>query len=156
VRRLLVPAAALGLLAMVALVAVQLLRPAEPSTQAQQARQLAAELRCPDCQALSVAESRTDAAAAIREEIAAQLAAGRSSGEIRGYFVARYGQWILLQPADPLVWMLPAAVLLAGIAAFGWWLRGARRPGSRHAAPSAAPDDAERRRVREELEALDG
>jgi cytochrome c-type biogenesis protein CcmH len=156
VRRLLVPLAALSLLAMGALVAVQLLTPPEPSTAAEQARLLASELRCPDCQALSVAESRTDAAAAIREEIAAQLAAGRSVSEIRDHFVSRYGQWILLQPADPLVWLLPAAVLLAGVAVFGWWLRGARRPGSDAAESSTPPDDAERRRVREEVEALDG
>ena len=155
-RRLLVPVAGLGLLALAVLVAVQLLIPAEPSTAAERASLLASELRCPDCQALSVAESRTDAAAAIREEIAVQLAAGRTVGEVRDHFVARYGQWILLQPADPLVWLLPAAALVAGIAAFGWWLRGGRRPGSGAADSIAPPDDAERRRVRDEVEALDG
>lgn len=155
-RRLLVPVAVLGLMALATVVALQLLRPAEPLTTAEQAKLLAAELRCPDCQSLSVAESRTDAAAAIRDQIAAQLAAGRSANEIRDHFVARYGQWILLQPADPLVWLLPAAALLAGVAAFGWWLRGARGSGSRSPTPSAPPDEAERRRVRDEIEALDG
>jgi cytochrome c-type biogenesis protein CcmH/NrfF len=156
VRRLLVPVAALGLLAVAAVVALQLLRPEEPLTAAQQARLLASELRCPDCQALSVAESRTDAAAAIREEIDAQLAAGRSASEIREHFVARYGQWILLQPADPLVWLLPVLTLLAGVAAFGMWLRGARSQGPRAPAPPTALDEAERQRIRDELEALDG
>jgi cytochrome c-type biogenesis protein CcmH/NrfF len=161
VRRLLVPAAAIGLVALAAILVLQLLRPVEPATPAEQAKQLASELRCPDCQALSIAESRTDAAAAIREEIAAQLAAGRSVSQIRDSFVARYGPWILLQPPDPLVWLLPAAVLLIGIAAFGWWLRGARRAGSHdassHAAGALAPlDEDERLRVRDEFEALDG
>jgi cytochrome c-type biogenesis protein CcmH len=155
VRRLLVPLAALGLVALAAAVGLQLLRQPEPLTATQQARQLASELRCPDCQALSVAESRTDAAAAIRDEIAAQLAAGRSASEVRDHFVARYGQWILLQPADPLVWVLPAIALLAGVAAFGWWLRAAHGRGSR-SAPTTAPDEVERQRIHDEVEALDG
>jgi cytochrome c-type biogenesis protein CcmH/NrfF len=155
VRRLLVPVAALGLMALVAAIGLQLLRQPEPLTVAQQARQVASELRCPDCEALSVAESRTDAAAAIREEIAAQLTAGRSAREIRDHFVARYGQWILLQPADPLVWLLPALVLLVGVAAFGWWLRAARGRGS-HPIPPTMPDEVERRRIHDEIEALDG
>jgi cytochrome c-type biogenesis protein CcmH/NrfF len=154
-RRLMVPMAALGVVALAAAVGLQLLRQPEPLTAAQQAGQLASELRCPDCQALSVAESRTAAAAAIRDEIAAQLAGGRSASEIRGHFVARYGQWILLQPASPLVWLLPALVLLAGVASFGWWLRAARRNGP-GAGPTAAPDDMERQRIRDEIEALDG
>jgi cytochrome c-type biogenesis protein CcmH/NrfF len=154
VRRLLVPMAALGLVALAVAVGLQLLRQPEPLTATQQARQVASELRCPDCEALSVAESRTDAAAAIREEIAAQLAAGRSATEIRDHFVARYGQWILLQPADPLVWLLPALVLLVGVAAFAWWLRAARGLGQR-VAQSTAPDEVERRRILDEIEALD-
>lgn len=155
-RRLLVPVAALGLVILAAVIAGQLLRPAEPSSPAEQAKQLASELRCPDCQALSVAESRTDAAAAIRQEIASQLAAGRSASQIRDYFVASYGPWILLQPADPVIWLLPAAALLAGLAAFGWWLRGDRSARSRPAELPPPVDEAERRRVRDELEALDG
>ena len=155
-RRLLVPVAALGLVILGALIAGQLLRPAEPLSAAEQAKQLASELRCPDCQALSVAESRTDAAAAIRREIAAQLAAGRSASQIRDQFVASYGPWILLQPADPLIWLLPAAAVVAGLAAFGWWLRGDRSARSRPATLPAPVDEAERRRVRDELEALDG
>jgi cytochrome c-type biogenesis protein CcmH len=155
-RRLLVPAAALGLVILAAFIAAQLLRPGEPSSAAEQAKQLASELRCPDCQALSVAESRTDAAATIRREIATQLAAGHSASQIRDQFVARYGPWILLQPPDPLIWLLPAAALLVGLGAFGWWLRGHRRANSPSAEPAAPLDDADRRRVRDEVEALDG
>jgi cytochrome c-type biogenesis protein CcmH len=154
-RRLLVPAAALGLVILAAVIAAQLLRSAEPSSAAEQAKQLASELRCPDCQALSVAESRTDAAAAIRQEIAAQLAAGHSASQIRDSFVTRYGPWILLQPPDPLIWLLPAATLLVGLVAFGWWLRG-HRSSSPSAGIPAPLDEADRRRVRDEVEALDG
>ena len=155
-RRLLVPAAALGLVILAAIVAAQLLRPVEPTSAAEQAKQLASELRCPDCQALSVAESRTDAAAAIRQEIAVQLAAGRSASQIRDSFVTRYGPWILLQPPDPLIWLLPAAALLVGLVAFGWWLLGHRSANPPSAGISASLDEADRRRVRDEVEALDG
>jgi cytochrome c-type biogenesis protein CcmH len=151
--RQLTPLAAVALVALAAAVAVVLLRPSAPPTAAEQAQQLAAELRCPDCQALSVAESRTTAAEAIRAEIAEQLAAGRSADQIRASFVARYGEWILLQPADPLVWALPLLALLAGIGAFWWWLRGRRRSGPVTTPP---PADKDRQRVRDELEALDG
>jgi len=154
-RRLLTPSAAVALLVLGAFVALQLARPSVPPSADEQAAQLAAELRCPDCQALSVAESRTAAADAIRGEIAEQLAAGRSPDEVRDHFVARYGQWILLQPADPLIWLLPVAALMLGAAAFGWWLRGSLR-GRATAGVEGAASDEERRRVRDELEALDG
>lgn len=154
-RRALRPAAAIGLLALAAIVGLSVLQPRTPPTQAEEAAALAAELRCPDCQSLSVAESRTAAADAIRREIAVQLAAGRSPDEVRQHFVARYGQWILLEPADPLIWLLPALALLAGIGAFAWWLRRSA------AAPvpfgtASAVDDVDRRRVRDEVESLDG
>jgi cytochrome c-type biogenesis protein CcmH len=154
-RHLLTPLAAMALLALGALVALQLMRPPVPPSADEQAAQLAAELRCPDCQALSVAESRTVAAEAIRREIAEQLTAGRTTDEVRDHFVARYGQWILLQPANPLIWLLPVAALLLGAAAFGWWLRGSLR-GGRAADVERAASDEERQRVRDELEALDG
>jgi cytochrome c-type biogenesis protein CcmH len=149
------PGATLGLAALgigVLLVAVQ---PAAPTTRQEQARALAAELRCPDCESLSVAESRTAAAAAIRAEIDEQLAAGRSPADVRATFVARYGEWILLQPTGPFIWLVPIAALLAGVALVAWWLRGRRSPS---AAPplSAGVAVAERQRIRDEAELLDG
>jgi cytochrome c-type biogenesis protein CcmH len=151
-RRLALPLAVAALLALGGLVAVELLRPPAPATQAEEARQVAAELRCPDCQALSVAESQTASAAAIRREIADQLAAGRTPDQVRDYFVARYGDWILLAPPSPLVWWLPALALVAGVGLLGWWLRGRRRG----AAPSVAmPTRDERALISEEVEQLD-
>jgi cytochrome c-type biogenesis protein CcmH/NrfF len=159
-RRWLLVLAGAGLLALGVAVALTLLQPAPVLTADEQAQRLAAELRCPDCQALSVAESRTASADAIRADISAQLAAGRSVDEVRQHFVDRYGQWILLQPADPLIWLLPLAVVAIGVAVFAWWLL-ARRSGEADAGAGVAggeatPDDAARRAVRDELEALDG
>jgi len=160
VRRWLLPLAVVGLATLGVLLLAMMLQRAPTLTINEQAQLLAGELRCPDCQALSVAESHTAAADAIRAEIAEQLAAGRSVDEVRQHFVDRYGQWILLQPADPLIWLLPLVVVAIGVGLFAWWLR-ARPTGEADAADretdaQMAPDDEARRAVRDELEALDG
>lgn len=84
--------------------------------------QVASTLRCPTCQNLSVADSDSQMARGMRETIAEQLASGRSAEEVRGYFVDRYGEWVLLSPEREgfgwVVWLLPVAgVGLAGVAA---------------------------------------
>jgi cytochrome c-type biogenesis protein CcmH len=153
-RSLALPVAAAALLALAAVAALQMLAPREAASTAEQTRAIAAELRCPDCQALSVAESSSAAAAAIRAEIAAQLGAGRTADEIRQHFVARYGDWILLSPTNPLAWWLPALALLAASALFGWWwIRGRRA--SRERQPAPVPIESDRQRVRDAAEALD-
>lgn len=151
-RRLALPVAMAALLALGALVLVEALNPAAPLTQAEQAARIAAELRCPDCQALSVAESQTAAAAAIRREIVALLEAGQTPAQVRQHFVDRYGEWILQAPRTPLVWLPPAAAVLLGIGVLAWWLRRGR---SLPVAPAASGGDAVRDRIRDELERLD-
>ena len=152
-RRLALPVAVAALLALGALVALEALRPRAGLTDAEQAQQIAAELRCPDCQALSVAESQTAAAAAIRAQIVELLTAGRSPDEVRRHFVERYGEWILLAPVAPIAWWLPVVVLVAGIGLLAAWLwRGRRRE------PNSVPassSEAARRQVRDEVEQLD-
>ena len=152
-------AAGLSVLLVGALVVAALLAAPGAATDEQRVERIAAGLRCPDCQALSVAESRTRAADAIRREISEQIGAGRSDEEVRSHFVERYGEWILLSPDDPLAWWLPVGVVLAAIAGFGVWLwaGGSRRmAGSPASPPPPAPSASDRRRVDEELEALDG
>lgn len=140
----------IALAAALALVAIAILL--APAPRISTADAVAAELRCPDCQALSVAESRTAAAAAIRREIAAQLAAGRTPDAVRQYFVDRYGQWILLRPASPLVWVAPLVTVAAAAGLLGWWLLRPRTAAPRAGAPV---DEATRRRLADESEALD-
>ena len=152
-------AAGLSLILVAGLVVAALLSGTGAATDEQRAERIAAGLRCPDCQALSVAESRTRAADAIRREVAEQVAAGRTDDEVRGHFVDRYGEWILLAPDDALAWWLPVGIVLAAIAGFvAWlWAGGARRVAEAPASPAAPSLSAsERRRVDEELEALDG
>lgn len=146
------PAVAAGLLlSLLALGAVLALRPAAPGTDAQRADALARELRCPDCQGLSVADSPTRSAQEIRRQIDELVAGGATDTEVRDHFVARYGEWIKLAPSAPAYWLAPFAVVLGGTIALAAWLR-RRRPPSGGARRVSVE---ERRLVREEAEALD-
>ena len=81
---------------------------------------LAEQLRCPVCQGESVADSPSDTASAIEQQIEEMVAAGRSNEEILDHYVARYGRWVLLEPPPRgdtlLLWVLPLLVLAGGVA----------------------------------------
>lgn len=123
------------------------------STPPNRAYELQQDLRCPVCKSVSIAESDSETARAMRAEVARQVGAGHSDAEVIEYFEARYGEWVLLDP--PLagttlaVWLLPAAGALAGATVL---LTRSRRP-------STANRDlppALRERVNAELERLRG
>ena len=142
-----------GLLALIALAAVVALQPRPAPGAAERVDAIARELRCPDCQGLSVADSPTGSAQEIRRQIDALVADGATDTEVRDHFAARYGQWVLLAPSSPVVWIIPFGVVLAGAALLGGWLYSRRR-----APPPELPgpmSTEERRRLREEAEALD-
>jgi cytochrome c-type biogenesis protein CcmH len=81
-------------------------------------QELASIMRCPVCQALSVADSPTVSALAMREEARDLLAAGYSENQVLEYFEKAYGEFILLAPRKRglnwFVWLTPIAVLLVG------------------------------------------
>jgi cytochrome c-type biogenesis protein CcmH len=146
------PAVAIGAgLAVVVILAVLWLSPGLTSDAAR-TDALAAELRCPDCQGLSVADSQTAAAREIRRQIAELVAADATDAEVRAHFADRYGEWILLAPTSPIAWALPFALLIIGVAALGAWLS---RRATGPAPEGEAVDDEVRRRLHEEAEALD-
>ena len=119
------------------------------ATPAQRAHRLAGELRCPTCRSLSAAESDAKAARAVRAEIARRVRAGESDGEIRAYFVSRYGRDILLEPEGTgvaaLVWVLPVAAVLCALAGLAVAFRRWR------VTPGAAVSDEDRARVEKAL-----
>ena len=82
------------------------------------ARSLASRLRCPVCQAESVADSPSQTAQEMNALIAQQVREGRSDKEILAFFRQRYGNWILLDPpargATLWLWVLPGAALVVG------------------------------------------
>ncbi len=147
------PAVALGgVLALAALGVAFGLQPAAEPAAVERVDAMARELRCPDCQGLSVADSPTRSAQEIRRQIDDLVADGVTAAEVRAHFVARYGEWILLAPTSPAAWIIPFAVVLAGAAALGAWLIARRRAAP---VPARVVTPEERRRLHEEVEALD-
>ena len=106
-------------------------------TNAARAGELAAELRCPDCEGLSVEASSTSAARAIRRDIRARVDDGQSDEDIRQAYVDRYGESILLKPEGGglgvVVWGLPVAALILGAIGLAVALRRWRREPRLHA-----------------------
>ena len=106
--------------------------PSGEPTDAERTRSLAHELRCPDCESLSAADSQTASARAIRRDLKQRVAEGQSDATIRRAYVDRYGESILLKPEQGglgfLVWGLPVLLLIVGagalVVAFRRW-RGA-------------------------------
>jgi len=144
------PATAVGAaLALVAMLAILWLAPSTAG--GDRADALASELRCPDCQGLSVADSQTASAREIRRQVDELVVAGATDDEVRAHFVDRYGEWILLAPASPAAWILPFVAVAAGVGLLAAWLV-RRRPGPPE---QVTLDDETRRRLREEAEALD-
>ncbi|WP_346619886.1 cytochrome c-type biogenesis protein CcmH [Blastococcus montanus] len=111
-----VPAVVLAVLALVAALWWRH-EPSGRTDPAATAREVAAGLRCPTCAGESAADSAAPAARGMRAVIADQVAAGESPEEIRDWFVARYGEWILLDPPrEGVGWVL---VVLPGVALVG-------------------------------------
>lgn len=94
-------------------------QPAAAMSAQQRAVAVERTLRCPTCQGLSVADSPSPIAAGMRQQVEQQVTAGRTADEIRGYFVNRYSDWILLDPPRRgigwIVWLTPLLGLLAGL-----------------------------------------
>lgn len=141
-----------GALALIAVVLVFAIQPKAEATPAERADALARELRCPDCQGLSVADSPTSSAQEIRRQIDELTAGGASADEVRAHFVARYGEWMLLAPSSPLVWITPFAVVFGAAGVLGAWLLARRRASP---PPPSGISSELRQRLREEAEALD-
>ena len=84
----------------------------------QQTQEIAANLRCPVCQGLSVADSPSEMAVNMKAEVRDMLARGYTREQIEAHFVRSYGEFVLLKPkfegVNTLVWILPITALLAG------------------------------------------
>ncbi|MEX0666196.1 MAG: cytochrome c-type biogenesis protein [Acidimicrobiia bacterium] len=84
------------------------------------ARDLAAEIQCPECDGVSVAQSLAPTSRAIRADLRRRIAAGESDDEIRQAYAERYGESILLRPESSglgvLLWGLPIVLVIAGAA----------------------------------------
>jgi len=102
-------------------------------TPAQRAAAIDAVVRCPSCEGLSVADSSSSTAVAIRAAVLSRARAGQSDGAIEQYLVSRYGESILLRPPTSgvagLVWVLPVLAIVAALGALVVVLWRRRPPG---------------------------
>jgi cytochrome c-type biogenesis protein CcmH len=113
---------------LVVLVAVAVvLWPHGGQSAAARAHSLETQLKCPECQGLSVADSQAPTSRAIRADIKRRIAKGQSDGQIRQAYVDDYGESILLTPQDSgislIVWVLPVLVLALGATGIVFALR---------------------------------
>ena len=104
-------------LAAQAATATQPAPPYDPALEAR-TREVAAGLRCPVCQGLSIQDSPSELAVQMKDLVREQLRAGKSREEVEAYFVSKYGEWVLLEPkargANLIVYLLPVALVLGG------------------------------------------
>ena len=108
----------------------------DPALEAR-ARDLSKELRCLVCQNESIDDSNADLARDLRRIVRERLVAGDSDGAVKQYLVARYGDFVLLEPPVKLktyaLWFGPALVLaLGGLGVLAFFRR-------RRDSPAAAP-----------------
>jgi cytochrome c-type biogenesis protein CcmH len=105
---------------------------------------VASKMRCPVCQGLSVADSPTGSAQAMKAEVREFLAAGYSPKQVLDYFEGSYGEFIRLAPKTEgfnlMVWLAPLVVLLGGAALI---LVRVRRPAGSGASAGGSTEDAE-------------
>jgi cytochrome c-type biogenesis protein CcmH len=83
------------------------------------ARDLSRDLRCMVCQNQSIDDSEAPLARDLRLLVRERLTKGDSDQQVLDFLVARYGEFVLLNPRlewhTLLLWGLPPAALAAGI-----------------------------------------
>lgn len=114
-------------------------QPLEPELEAR-VQQLGKKLRCAVCQGVSVADSPASMARAQLDTVRSLVAEGKTDEEVVAYFVARYGEWVLLEPTAQgfnwLVWLGPVA--LVAIGGFVIWRQLQRGPAETQVAKQTA------------------
>jgi len=117
----------------------------DPALEAR-ARAISEEIRCVVCQNQSIDDSAADLAADLRRLVRERLLAGDSDQQVRDFLVARYGDFVLLDPPlKPKTWLLwygPGAIFVLALAAVAVYFR--RRRGAALAPPPLSADEAQR------------
>ena len=108
------------------------------------ARALSRELRCMVCQNQSIDDSDAPLARDLRVLVRERLTAGDSDSEVIDFLVARYGEFVLLNPRfawhNAVLWITPVAALIAGAIAIFIAVR-RRRTAPVAAAPLTADEE---------------
>ena len=107
----------LGVVLLVALLVGSGVFSSAPTTNAERAASIDARLKAPDSQSLSVAQSTSPSAMAVRREVRAQVDQNKSDDEIIASLEAHYGNSILLTPPggglSVVLWLVPALLVVA-------------------------------------------
>lgn len=121
------------------------------------AREISSEIRCLVCQNQTIDESNAELAADLRVLIRERLKAGDTNQEVRDFLVARYGDFVLLEPpVKPktyALWYGPAGLLALGAVGVVVYFR--RRRAAGHG-PGAPLSREEARRLERILDRDDG
>tara|TARA_R110000787_G_scaffold69621_1_gene154849 strand:+ start:463 stop:927 length:465 start_codon:yes stop_codon:yes gene_type:complete len=107
----------------------------------ERARIISRDLRCLVCQNQSIDDSNADLARDLRLIVRERLKAGDTNAEVIDFVVARYGDFVLLNPpfkaSTALLWAGPALLLLFGAIGLVLWFRRRGAPD----APQTLTDD---------------
>ena len=118
----------------------------------ERARDISSGLRCLVCRNESIDESNATLARDLRLLVRERLVVGDSNDEVVDFIVARYGEYVLLNPRASgstwLLWLAGPAMLLGGAGIAMGYVR--RR--SQAEAPASALSDAEETRLSQILD----
>jgi len=91
------------------------------------ARALSKSLRCMVCQNQSIDDSNAPLARDLRILVRERLKSGDSDAQVREYLVARYGEFVLLEPRISertiALWAAPGLVLVLSLLGVARWMR---------------------------------
>lgn len=115
------------------------------------ARDISQHLRCVVCQNQSIDDSNADIARDFRLLVRERLVAGDSDQQVLNFFVARYGDYILLKPRFRLgttpLWLGPPLIIVLAMFGIFLWFRSNRQAVRAEVEPLSAAE-------RERLDAL--
>jgi cytochrome c-type biogenesis protein CcmH len=122
----------------------------------QRTEELSSLMRCPVCQGLSIADSPTLLAQAMKSEVRQFLAAGYTEAQIFDYFEQSYGEFVRLEPKargfNLVVWIAPVAAFLLGLALIVHRLRSSKKETIAIEETTPVDDlDSYRKRVKQEV-----
>ena len=121
------------------------------------ARAISHDLRCMVCQNQSIDDSEAPLARDLRLLVRERLKAGDSDTQVVDYLVARYGEFVLLNPRmswhTAILWAAPLTILIIGLFAIGFSVL--RRSAGPALPEVAALTEGERRKLNAIVSQLD-
>lgn len=94
----------------------------ETEAQRQMYLRLTQELRCPKCQNQNIADSNSQIAIDLRNQVARLIKENQGEEQVKDYMVNRYGDFVLYEPpfkkGTLLLWFGPLIMALLGVTVF--------------------------------------